>query len=231
VEGAEKTMHAKATSVTAYLALNRTVTSDALEEAVWFGASGSSNRKRLLETMTRCRDAIGSQHLPPNERGSYTIGPGVRTDVEIFKWHVAQVQRQEPADAIESYRSALDLVTGRPFSYTNTGRASFGWVDFEHQATTWEGRIAGVAKAFTELCLDNDQPDVAIATLRRLIQAAPLNGGVVAALMRVHIATGDRSAADHLYQEHAAALDQADLGDPDDQVEQLRLDLVGDASG
>jgi hypothetical protein len=49
--------------------------------------------------------------------------------------------------------------------------------------------------------------------------------------MRVHIATGDRSAADHLYQEHAAALDQADLGDPDDQVEQLRLDLVGDASG
>lgn len=231
VEGAEKTMHAKATSVTAYLALNRTVTSDALEEAVWFGASGSSNRKRLLETMTRCRDAIGSQHLPPNERGSYTIGPGVRTDVEIFEWHVAQVQRQEPADAIESYRSALDLVTGRPFSYTNTGRASFGWVDFEHQATTWEGRIAGVAKAFTELCLDNDQPDVAIATLRRLIQAAPLNGGVVAALMRVHIATGDRSAADHLYQEHAAALDQADLGDPDDQVEQLRLDLVGDASG
>lgn len=225
VEGATKTMHAKATSVTAYLALNRTVTSERLEEACWFGSSGSSHRKRLLETMTICRDALGAQHLPPNERGTYTIGDGVRTDVELFDWHVAQAPNQEPDEAIESYRSALDLVTGRPFSYTNKARASFGWVDFEHQATTWEGRIAGIAKAFTELCLDHDQPDVAITTLRRLLQAAPLNGGVVAALMRAHIETDDRAAADHLYQEHVAALDQADLGDPDDQVEQLRLDL------
>lgn len=227
VEGATKAMHAKATSVTAYLALNRTMTSERLEEACWFGAPGMSHRKRLLETMTVCRDAMGSQHLPPNERGAYTIGDGIRTDVELFDWHVAQVPNQEPADAIVSYRSALDLVTGRPFSYPNKGRASFGWVDFEHQATTWEARIAGVALAFTELCLDHDQPDVAVTTLRRLLQAAPLIGGVVAALMRVHIETGDRSAADHLYQEHVSALDQADLGDPDDTVEQLRLDLEG----
>jgi nucleoid-associated protein YgaU/DNA-binding SARP family transcriptional activator len=227
VEGATKAMHAKATSVTAYLALNRTMTSERLEEACWFGAPGTSHRKRLLETMTVCRDAMGSQHLPPNERGTYTIGDGVRTDVDLFDWHVAQVPRQEPAEAIESYRAALDLITGRPFSYSNKGRASFGWVDFEHQATTWEARIAGVALAFTEMCLDHDQPDVAVTTLRRLLQAAPLIGGVVAALMRVHIETGDRSAADHLYQEHVAALDQADLGDPDDTVQQLRLNLEG----
>lgn len=227
VEGGVKKLHPKPTAVLAYLALNRSVTSERLEEACWFGSNGTSHRKRLRETMSICRDAIGSHHLPPNERGTYVIGDAVRTDVELFDWHVTQAVHQDPADAVESYRCALDLVTGRPFSYGNQARASYGWVDFEHHATTWELRIAGVAKAFTELCIDLDQPDTAVDDLRRLLQAAPLNGGVVAALMRAHIESGDRSAAEHLYQEHSAALEQADLGDPDDQVEQLRLDLDG----
>lgn len=229
VEGGAKKLHPKPTAVLAYLALNRSVTSERLEEACWFGSNGTSHRKRLRETMSICRDAIGSHHLPPNERGTYVIGDGVRTDVELFDWHVAQAVHQDPADAVESYRSALDLVTGRPFSYGNQARASYGWVDFEHHATTWELRIAGVAKAFTELCIDLGQPSAAVEDLRRLLQAAPLNGGVVAALMRAHIEAGDRSAAEHVYQEHTAALEQADLGDPDDQVEQLRLDLTGTA--
>lgn len=225
VEGGAKKLHPKPTAVLAYLALNRSVTSERLEEACWFGSNGTSHRKRLRETMSICRDAIGSHHLPPNERGTYVIGDAVRTDVELFDWHVAQAVHQDPAEAVESYRSALDLVTGRPFSYGNQARASYGWVDFEHHATTWELRIAGVAKAFTELCIDLDLPDTAVADLRRLLQAAPLNGGVVAALMRAHIESGDRSAADRVYDEHAAALEQADLGDPDHALEQLRLDL------
>jgi nucleoid-associated protein YgaU/DNA-binding SARP family transcriptional activator len=230
VEGGAKKLHPKPTAVLAYLALNRSVTSERLEEACWFGSNGTSHRKRLRETMSICRDAIGSHHLPPNERGTYVTGDAVRTDVELFEWHVAQAVHQDPADAIDSYRSALELVTGRPFSYGNQARASYGWVDFEHHATTWELRIAGVAKAFTELCIDLGHPGAAIDDLRRLLQAAPLNGGVVAALMRAHIESGDRSAAEHVFQEHAAALEQADLGDPDDQVEQLRLDLAGGES-
>lgn len=222
VEGGAKQLHPKPTAVLAYLALNRSVTSERLEEACWFGSNGTSHRKRLRETMSICRDAIGSQHLPPNERGTYVIGDAVRTDVELFDWHVAQAVHQAPAEAVESYRSALVLVTGRPFSYGNQARASYGWVDFEHHATTWELRIAGVAKAFTELCIDIDEPDAAVDDLRRLLQAAPLNGSVVAALMRAHIESGDRSAADHVYQEHITALERADLGAPDDAVEQLR---------
>lgn len=224
VDGGAKKLHPKPTAVLAYLALNRSVTSERLEEACWFGSNGTSHRKRLRETMSICRDAIGSHHLPPNEHGTYVIGDAVRTDVELFDWHVAQAVHQDPADAVESYRSALDLVTGRPFSYGNQARASYGWVDFEHHATTWELRIAGVAKAFTELCIDLGQPEAAVDDLRRVLQAAPLNGGVVAALMRAHIESGDRSAAEHVYQEHTAALEQADLGDPDESVEQLRIE-------
>lgn len=225
VEGGAKKLHPKPTAVLAYLALNRSVTSERLEEACWFGSNGTSHRKRLRETMSICRDAIGSHHLPPNERGTYVIGDAVRTDVELFDWHVAQAVHQAPADAAENYRTALELVTGRPFSYANQARASYGWVDFEHHATTWELRIAGVAKAFTELCIDLGQPEAAVDDLRRVLHAAPLNGGVVAALIRAHIESGDRLAADRVYEEHVAALQQADLGDPDDQVERLRLAL------
>ncbi|MCB0978835.1 MAG: hypothetical protein KDB02_15380, partial [Acidimicrobiales bacterium] len=55
IEGATKTVHPKATSVIAYLALNRSVTSERLEEACWFGSNGTSHRKRLRETMSICR--------------------------------------------------------------------------------------------------------------------------------------------------------------------------------
>lgn len=42
----------------------------------------------------------------------------------------------------------------------------------------------------------------------------------MAALIRAHIESGDPSAATRVHEEHATALDQSDLGDPDDQVEE-----------
>jgi DNA-binding SARP family transcriptional activator len=228
VDGRAKPLNPKPTSVTAYLALHRAVPSDRLEEACWYGADGTSHRKRLRDVMTECRDALGSHHFPANRDGVYRIGPGVRTDLELFDWHVTRAADQDPEDAAASYRAALDLVTGRPFSYANAARRSFGWVDVEHHATTWEFKVAGVAKAFAELSLDLGRRDEALDVLHRLLQAMPLNSGLVEALMRVHLAAGDRPAADGVYQEHAKALDQARLGDPDDAVEQLRLTFTPD---
>lgn len=63
--------------------------------------------------------------------------------------------------------------------------------------------------------------------LRRIVQAIPLNGVVVESLMRAHVANDDRAGAERAYQEHAAALEQAKLGDPEDSIEQLRLELLG----
>jgi len=225
VEGGSK-LNAKPTAVAAYLAINREVTADRLEEACWFGSDGTSHRKRLLDAMSECRGALGTTHFPPNRHGTYRVDAGIRTDLEIFDWHVQRAANQDGADAVESYRSALDLVTGRPFTYANAARRSYGWVDYEHHATTWEHRVTTVAKAFTELCLDLNLHQEAIDQLRQLLQAIPLSGGLVEALMRVHLATSDRAAAEALYQEHANALAQADLGDPDESVEQLRLELV-----
>jgi DNA-binding SARP family transcriptional activator len=61
--------------------------------------------------------------------------------------------------------------------------------------------------------------------LSKLVQAIPLNSALVESLMRAHIADDDRARAEAVYQEHATAFEQAKLGDPEDAIEQLRLDV------
>jgi len=221
VEGG-KALKAKATSVVAYLALHRSVTTERLEEACWYGSEGTSTRKRLRNVMTEARDALGSQHLPVNRDGMYAAGSRLRTDIELFDWHVQRSAALDPSEAVEHLRAALDLVTDRPFTYPNVARNSYGWVDVEHLATTWEYRAAQVASRYAELQIAADKFDEAINQLRRFVRAIPLNGTVVEALMRVHVAAGDRAGAEHVFQEHAAALSHANLGDPEESLEALR---------
>ena len=221
----------KATAVVAYIALKRSVSTERLEEACWFGSDGASHIKRLHDTMTEARAAIGSQHLPANRKGTYIAGPRLRTDLELFDWHVHRAADLEPAEAIVHYRAALDLVTGKPFTYSNAARNSYGWVDFEHYATTWEQRVAGVAQACAAMHLDLGEPAEAISMLRRIVHVIPLNSGVVESLMRAHIAHDDRVGAEKVYKEHADALVQAKLGDPADSIEELRLGLQRSGRG
>lgn len=216
----------KATAVVSYIALHRSVTTERLEEACWFGSDGTSHIKRLHDTMTEARAAIGSQHLPANRSGAYEAGSGLRTDLDVFDWHIERASQLDAPEAVDHYRAALDLVHGKPFTYPNAARNSYGWVDFEHHATTWEHRVSSIAQACSALYLDLDQPSEAIAMLRHIVQAIPLNGSVVESLMRAHLANHDRQGAEQVYREHATALVQAKLGDPADSIEQLRLELL-----
>lgn len=222
----DRPLKPKATAVVAYIALKRSVSTERLEEACWFGSDGVSHIKRLHDTMTEARGAIGSQHLPANRKGTYIAGPRLRTDLEVFDWHVHQAANLDPVEAIVHYRLALDLVTGKPFTYANAARNSYGWVDFEHYATTWEQRVAGVAQACTAIHLDLGEAAEAISMLRGMVQAIPLNSAVVESLMRAHIAHDDKTAAAVVYREHTAALAQAGLGDPAGSIEHLRVDLL-----
>lgn len=225
VEGGEP-LKPKATAVVAYLALHRSVTTERLEEACWFGSDGTSHAKRIHDVMAESRSALGSQHFPANRSGKYEVGPGVGTDLDLFDWHVQRAAKLPPSEALEHYRVALDLITGRPFAYANAARASFGWVDFEHHATSWEFRVAGVAQACAAMYLDAGESTDAIALLLRVLRSIPLNGAVVEALMRAHIANDDRAGAESVYREHAAALEQAKLGDPEESIQLLRFDLI-----
>lgn len=221
----DRPLKPKATAVVAYIALKRSVSTERLEDACWFGYDGVSHIKRLHDTMTEARASIGSQHLPANRKGTYIVGPRLRTDLEVFDWHVNRAADLEPTEAVVQYRAALDLVTGKPFTYANAARNSYGWVDFEHHSTTWEHRVAGIAQACSAMYLDLGEPAEAIGMLRRILQAIPLNSAVVEELMRAHLANSNRAGAESVYQEHAAALVQAKLGDPADSIEKLRLDL------
>jgi len=224
IEGGQS-LKPKATAVVAYLALHRSVTTARLEEACWFGSEGATHTKRIHDTMAVVRAALGSQHFPANRSGRYIVEAQVRTDLELFDWHVQRAADLPPVEAVEHYQAALDLVTGKPFSYPNAARASYGWVDFEHHATTWEVKVTGVAQACAAMLLDAGEPSSAISMLSKLVQAIPLNSALVESLMRAHIADDDPARAEAVYQEHVTALGQAKLGDPEDSIEQLRLDL------
>jgi hypothetical protein len=113
--------------------------------------------------------------------------------------------------------------TTTPLSIWNAARNSYGWVDFEHYATTWEQRVAGVAQACAAIHLDLGEAAEAISMLCGIVHAIPLNSGVVESLMRAHIAHDEKAAAEGVYREHAAALVQAKLGDPADAIEALRV--------
>ena len=174
----------------------------------------------------RARSAIGSQHIPANTNGSYTAGPRLRTDTELFDWHVNAAAAAASAEAVLHYRAALDLVSGIPFSYPGGAGQSFGWIDLEHLATTWEYRIANIARACAEMYLDAGEPGPAIGVLRSVVHALPLDSAVAEALMRAHLANGDRAGLELAYKEHVAALAAADLGDPNDSIEELRADSM-----
>lgn len=224
VDGGAAQLRPKATAVVAYLALNRSVPTERLEEACWYASDSISRRKRLRDVVTEARTAIGSQHIPANANGCYTAGPRLRTDTELFDWHVNAAAAVSAAEAVLHYRAALDLVSGIPFSYPGGAGQSFGWIDLEHLATTWEYRIANIARACAEMYLDAGEPGPAIGVLRSVVHALPLDSTVAEALMRAHLANGDRAGLEIAYKEHAAALAAADLGDPNDSIEKLRAD-------
>lgn len=208
VEGGDPLMP-KHTAVVAYIALRGTVTAERLEEAVW--ASPAASRKRLANTMSEARAAIGRRHLPASADGRYSRGPGLITDIDLFDQRVRRAADQPAAEAVEMLRSALDLVTGRPFSYRNADRFSYTWVDVENLQSTWDLKVAAVAQHCAELYLDLGDTDGAVAVALHALEAVPTHSGLTETLMRAHAANGDRGAVQTVYQSHAAALQKLDL--------------------
>lgn len=208
----------KATAVAAYIAMNRSVSTERLEEACWFGTEGVSHRKRLRDTMTEIRSAVGSQYFPANRGGVYRSGPRVMTDLDVFDWHVAQAEQSTNDDAIVHYELALAVVTGRPFTYANASRRSFTWVDVEHHAVVWENRIIAVVETYAQVLHGTGLHARAIDTLGRVVAHFPLCEPMVEVLMAAHIEIGDRQAAVSIYRKYVIALDAADLGDPSELI-------------
>jgi DNA-binding SARP family transcriptional activator len=226
VQGGEP-LAAKQTAVVAYIALHGTVSADRLQDAVWASATTSSRRKRLANTISECRAALGRHHFPPASDGRYRAGPGIATDVSLFDRHLRRAAGQVPADAADSMLSALELITGPLFTYRAADRASFAWVDVENWVSTWEVKIALAAQQCTELLLGLGRTDEAVDTAARILGAMPTHTGLTEALMQSHAANGDRLAVRRVFEEHLRALDALDLDTPDGSTLSLFEALVG----
>src|SRR5581483_8465147 len=117
-------------AVVTYLTLHSPVGASRVEDAVWT-APTANRRKRLANTVSVARGALGAQHFPVAADGRYSVGPGVASDLGIFEHLVACARSQAPHDAIASLRGALELVRGAPFTFRSVDRAYFVWVDVE----------------------------------------------------------------------------------------------------
>ena len=229
VEGGSAPLAAKQTAVVAYIALHENVSADRLEDAVWASPTTTSRRKRLSNTISECRALIGRRHLPPSSNGRYTKGVGFVTDLELFDLRVARAATQPPDEAADTLRSALDLVTGRPFTYRTADRATFAWVDVESWASTWEVKVAAVAQRCAELLIDSGRADEAATAARRALDVLPTHTGMTEILMRAHAANGDRSAVRRIYDDHVAALEALELDEPDQSITDLLLRTLSDS--
>ncbi|MGH9181874.1 MAG: hypothetical protein ACRDY5_09185, partial [Acidimicrobiales bacterium] len=167
VVGGARKLRPQQTAVVAYIALNGPVAANRVEDAVW-SAPTASRRKRLANTISACRVALGSGHLPlADADGRYVTGPGLVTDLELFRRRVAYAPGQTAEAAAATLRGALELVTGPVFTSRHAERSSFVWVDVENWISTWELAVTDAAEDLTGRCLDLDDLDGAVWAARR----------------------------------------------------------------
>jgi len=221
----------KQTAVLAYIALHRTVTAEKIQDACWASPTTNDHRKRLANTISACRKAIGGHHLPVASDGRYVAGPKLLTDTALFDVRIKRAAHQSPENAADTLLSALELVTGPVFTYRNADRDSFAWVDLENLVSTWEPKIAGVAQHCTELLLDLDRVDDAIAVALHALDIIPTHPGLTESLMRAHAAKGDRIAIQRVYQAHVGALEKLDLDDVAESTADLYTELCRAKTG
>lgn len=221
-----KALRPKPTAVVAFIALHRSVSVEALEDACWADPPSGSLRKRLKDVMSECRGAIGAQNLPASSDGHYAVGPRVLTDTALFDLRVARSANEPPAQQAETYRSALELVTGRVFTYPSRAGSSFGWIDTENLLSQWEVKIQAIAQQCIETYLSIGVPERAIEVTNHVLLALPLNTPLTEALMRAHAATGDLKAVETVYRSHLDGLHRTLNSDPEESTNDLHRSLV-----
>nr|MDP9420951.1 LysM peptidoglycan-binding domain-containing protein [Actinomycetota bacterium] len=217
VVGAKATLKPKQIAVLAYIALHAPVGSERVEDSVWVTPT-ASRRKRLANTVSECRNAIGATHLPFATDGKYRVGPGVVTDVELFERRIAHAAEQDDEAAIATLRGALELVRGPVFTYRNAERGSYVWVDVENWISTWELNVTNAAEDLAQRCLAVDDLDGAVWAARRGLDASQTHSRLTKLLMQAHFAKGDVRAAERVLESHQAALEQLELDDVDGEL-------------
>lgn len=227
VVGGTRRLKPQEVAVVSYIALHGPVSADRIEDAVWV-APTAARRRRLANTISACRSALGPTHLGfADADGRYDLGSKAITDTELFERRVAYAAGQQARAAAATLRGAIELVEGPVFTTRQSERSSFVWVDVEHWTSNWELAVTDAAEDLAGRYLDLADLDGAVWASRRGLEVCPTHGQLTKLLMEAHLAKGETEAARRVFESHQAALDKLDLDDPDAEL----LDVYQAARG
>lgn len=213
VVGGNRRLKPQETAVVAYIALHGPVAGAQVEDAVW-SAPTSSRHKRLTNTISTCRSALGPLHLPAADADRrYDTGSGLVTDLKLFQHRLDYAPGQRAGDAVVTLRGALDLVRGPVFTARAGERSSFVWIDVENWISTWELQVTEAAEDLAIRYLDLGDMDGAVWAARRGLEACKTHGRLTKLLMEAHLANGDAEAARRVFESHQAAMEEFEIED------------------
>lgn len=204
----------------AYLALNagQPLARDRLAGLLWGDRGETQARDSLRQSLAALRQAFRQVELDPvtSDRDSVSFDPnGIEIDVITFE-RLAGDSRTHP-QAAALYRGALlDGIDGVT-------------QEFEAWRRPERERLASIAVHLVEQIAQSPVPSEAAACLaRQLLARDPLCEPVYRALMRLHVAGGERAAALQLYAACRDALKRDLNVAPDLQTETLYRDILTD---
>jgi nucleoid-associated protein YgaU/DNA-binding SARP family transcriptional activator len=224
--GAAQSLTPMQTSVLVYLALHSPVASETIQDAIWTMPT-ENRKKRLANTISEIRPALGPDQLPPASDGKYRLGDRVKTDLELFDARLAHAATEDREAALQTLRGALELVTGPVFTYRNSERTSYVWIDHENWISATELKVTCAAERLAGLYLDGGDHEGAVWAASVGLRAAPTHSRLTDLLMRAHHAAGDRRAIDQVFASHVNALQKLDIDDVDPDLADTYDDLRG----
>lgn len=204
----------------AHLALNagRPLPRDRLAGLLWGDRGETQARDSLRQSLAAIRQAFRQVALDPiaSERDVVSLNPaGIEIDAVLFE-HLASEARSQ-GDAALLYRGALlDGIDGLT-------------PDFEAWLGPERERLCSIAIRLVEQVAEASAPSESATCLaRQLLAHDPLCEPVYRALMRLHVASGERAAALKLYATCRDTLKKELNTTPDLSTESLYRDILID---
>jgi DNA-binding SARP family transcriptional activator len=161
----------------AYLTLHPGgVTDERLKTALWPDQAPSA--ATFNTTVSQARNGLGRKgedllrfpHFAATGN-LYRLDASVTCDALRFEARVKHARRCEPSDAIETLRSALELVRGMPF----TAATGYEWAHTEGLIACYEAMIGDAAHRLATLYLDAQDHDGATWAAMQGLKASPGN--------------------------------------------------------
>lgn len=202
----------------AHLALSagRVLARDRLAGLLWGDRGETQARDSLRQSIAAIRQAFRQVSLDPiaSERDSVSFS-AKDIDIDVIAFERLAAERATPGDAARLYRGALlDGIDGITPEYE-------AWLDPERE------RLAGIAIRLVEQIAATAQPsEPALCLARQILARDPTCEPVYRALMRLHVAAGDRAAALKLHAACREALKSELNAAPDLQTEQLYREIL-----